>query len=329
MPLRPTSTLAERALLAALVLSAGRLAAATVAPVVRPLARAECPAAAARVAATERAFAAAARAGGPAIRAAFLTYIADSGAVLAGPGLVRRAELERSPVRPGLLLWRPAFVFASGAGDLGFSTGPSESHPGDGSGRVGHGHYATIWARQPDGTFRFLVDVGTQHDAPAAGMPRATDPAPAAEPPLAGALACPPAPDAAPPATVAAALAADSAYAAAAAGSWRAGARHHAPDVRLHRTGRYPLTGVAAADSLAAWDAPLAARALGHGVARSGDFAWTRGTYALGPADAPAESGAFLRVWRVQPDGAWRLAVEIISPAPPPRRADARQGQRH
>jgi ketosteroid isomerase-like protein len=76
----------------------------------------------------------------------------------------------------------------------------------------------------------------------------------------------------------------------------------------------------AAGDSVAAWDAPLAARAAHVGVARSGDFAWARGTYALGPADAPAETGAFLRVWRLQPDRTWKLAVEVISPGGPPRR---------
>ena len=76
-----------------------------------------------------------------------------------------------------------------------------------------------------------------------------------------------------------------------------------------------------ATESCAAWDAPLGAPAAAAiGVARSGDFAWVRGTYALGPADAPAETGAFLRVWR-HDVAAWTLAVEVLSPARPPRPA--------
>lgn len=318
--------LVERALVAALVLYAGRLAADTVGPVARPAARLlagqGCADAERRVAATERAFAATARAGGPAVRAAFLAFIADSGAVLAGPGLVRRAQLEASPPRPGHLYWRPEFVFASAAGDLGFSTGPAESHPGDAGGPVGHSHYSTVWALQPDGSYRFLADIGTSHDAPGAGMARATDPVDPA-PPSTAPLDCPAAPEVAPASAVAAARAADSAYAAAVARSWREGARLHAADVRLHRGGRHPLVGRAVADSVAAWDVPFATRARHTAVARSGDFAWTRGTYALGPAAAPTETGAFLRVWRRQPDGSWKLAVEIVSPGGPPRRADS------
>jgi hypothetical protein len=320
---RPLLVLAERSLLAALVLYGGTLAASTLRPVALPVARAVaqgagCAAAAARVAATERAFAAAAKATN--VRDAFVAYIADSGAVLGGPGLSRRADIAQSPVRPGALLWGPEVVFASAAGDLGFSTGPSESYASAApDARPSHGHFATIWAQQPDGSYRFLADIGTPHAAPAPGMigvaTLPTHAAPAAD------ARCPDAPAVAPTDAVAAAAAADSIYAAEAARGWRAAARLHAADVRVHRGGRYPLVGRAARDSVAAWgDAALAAPRAALGVARSGDFAWTRGTYALGPADAPAETGAFLRVWR-HDGAAWRLAVEVLSPARPPRPA--------
>ncbi|MDF1503186.1 hypothetical protein PYV61_09540, partial [Roseisolibacter sp. H3M3-2] len=197
--------LVERALLAALVLSASRAAAGVVPTVVPAVARAaECPEATARVAATERAFSSAARAGGAAIRASFLAFIADSGGIVQGAGLIRRADLEASPPRPGQLLWRPEVVFTSADGDLGYSTGPSESHAGDGSGRVVHGHYSSIWGRQPDGSYRFLADIGTAHPAPADGMARATDAGPASEPALTGPLAGATAPAAALRAAVAA-----------------------------------------------------------------------------------------------------------------------------
>ncbi|MGZ9246959.1 MAG: hypothetical protein ACXW61_14330 [Gemmatirosa sp.] len=319
---RPLLVLAERSLLASLVLYGGVLVASTLRPVAHVVAQtAGCAAAAARVAATERAFAAAAKA--TSVRDAFLAYIADSGAVLGGPGLSRREDIAKSPVGPGALLWGPEVVFASAAGDLGFSTGPSESYASAAAdAKPNHGHYATIWARQPDGTYRFLIDIGSSHPAPTAGMAAvATLPAtlPTGETPAADAR-CSDAPAIASASAVAGAAAADSAYAADAARSWRAAARLHAADVRVQRGGRFPIVGRAAHDSVAAWDAPLAASRAALGVARSGDFAWVRGTYALGPANAPAEAGAFLRVWRH--DGtAWRLAVEVLSPARPPRPA--------
>jgi hypothetical protein len=254
------------------------------------------------------------------VRDAFVAYIADSGAVLGGPGLTRRDDIANSPVRPGMLLWGPEVVFTSAAGDLGFSTGPAESYPSAApDARPSHSHFATIWAQQPDGSYRFLADIGSPHAAPTAGMATVASlptlpAAPAAD------ARCASAPATAPASAVAAATAADSAYAAAAARSWREGARVYAVDARLHRGGHHPLLGRAAADSVARWDAPLAAPAAALGVARSADFAWVRGTYALGPSGTPNETGAFLRVWR-HDGSAWRLAVEVLSPARPPRRA--------
>ena len=318
--MRPRSPilLVERALLASLVLYAGTLAAAPLRPVARAIGFTECASATARVAATERAFAAAARAG--TVRDAFVAYIADSGAVLGGPGLTRRDDLARSPVRPGMLLWGPEVVFTSAAGDLGFSTGPAESYASAApDARPNHSHFATIWAQQPDGSYRFLADIGSPHGAPTADMATVAALPTATTSPVADAR-CASAPATAPASAVAAAAAADSAYAAAAARSWREGAHAYAADARLHHGGHHPLLGRAATDSIASWNAPLAAPAAALGVARSADFAWVRGTYALGPAGAPRESGAFLRVWRH--DGtAWRLAVEVLSPSRPPRRA--------
>ncbi len=320
---RPLVALVERTLLVALVLSAGSASAATLrraaTPVVRAVAQANgCAAATLRVAATERAFAAAAKVTN--VRDAFVAYIADSGAVLGGPRPSRKADIAASPVRPGALLWGPEVVFTSAAGDLGFSTGPSESYPSAApDAKPGHGHFSTIWALQADGSYRFLADIGISHAAPADGMIGvATLPAPTATP--AADAHCSDAPAAASPAAIAAAQAADSAYAATAARSWRAAASMHAMDVRVHRGGRHPLVGRAAHDSVAAWDAPLGAPAAQIGVARSGDFAWTRGTYVIGSTVTPSETGNFLRVWRH--DGtAWKLAVEVLSPGRPPRPA--------
>jgi hypothetical protein len=130
------------------------------------------------------------------VRDAFVAYIADSGAVLGGPGLTRREDLARSPVRPGALLWGPEVVFTSAAGDLGFSTGPAESYPSAApDARPSHSHFATIWAQQPDGSYRFLADIGSPHAAPAAGMATvATLPAAIRRPerPMPGARARPP-----------------------------------------------------------------------------------------------------------------------------------------
>jgi len=64
---------------------------------------------------------------------------------------------------PGELLWRARYVAVAPSGDLAFSAGPSLLR---GAGRSSGGFYLTIWRRQPDGSWRFVLDQGA--DMPAA-----------------------------------------------------------------------------------------------------------------------------------------------------------------
>ena len=55
----------------------------------------------------------------------------------------------------------------STAGDLGYSTGPYEFRK-DAADAVpaSFGNYITIWKRQPDGTLKVLIDLGTANPRP-------------------------------------------------------------------------------------------------------------------------------------------------------------------
>ena len=55
----------------------------------------------------------------------------------------------------GDLLWRAQYVAVSPGGDLAFSAGPSVLKA---AGHASGGYYLTIWKRQPDGSWKFLVD---------------------------------------------------------------------------------------------------------------------------------------------------------------------------
>lgn len=54
-------------------------------------------------------------------------------------------------------------------------------------------------------------------------------------------------------------------------------------------------------------------------VARSGDFGYTVGNYAIRPADdddaEPLSYGMYLTVWRRQEDGSWKVTADIGNPA--------------
>ncbi len=81
------------------------------------------------------------------------------------------------------LQWWPLWAGVASSGDLGFTTGP---YSFDGKRR---GHYFTVWARQPDGRWKWIFDGGTSSDAtdepdwrtPAAYLPPAAPAAGSAE----------------------------------------------------------------------------------------------------------------------------------------------------
>ncbi len=57
-------------------------------------------------------------------------------------------------------------------------------------------------------------------------------------------------------------------------------------------------------------------------VARSGDIAWTQGSYDMTANDAKGkpvnEHGKFLEVWKKQADGSWKCAVDSFNADEPP-----------
>ena len=65
-----------------------------------------------------------------------------------------------------VLTWKPVEADVADSGELGYTWGTYEFRgpPGpDGKSRVGTGHYVTIWKRQADGAWRFVLDTGNPH----------------------------------------------------------------------------------------------------------------------------------------------------------------------
>jgi ketosteroid isomerase-like protein len=57
-------------------------------------------------------------------------------------------------------------------------------------------------------------------------------------------------------------------------------------------------------------------------LARSGELGYTYGRYQLTATDAEGQSvtryGKYVTIWKKQPDGAWRVVVDIGNASPPP-----------
>jgi len=101
--------------------------------------------------------------------AAFLAY-ADEGSVLLRDGslpLVGKAALRdhllSNPAGNISLTWKPLFAEMAKSGDFGYTYGTfvvrSKANPEE---TVSDGCYVSIWKKQPDGSWKWVLDTGTQ-----------------------------------------------------------------------------------------------------------------------------------------------------------------------
>jgi ketosteroid isomerase-like protein len=224
---------------------------------------------------------------------------------------------QTNPAPTGLLTWWPTYADVSRAGDLGWTTGPYEfrDNPTDKE-PSGTGHFVTLWRKQTDGSFKFVLDFGIRHAAPAsaetvlqytpsipknAGRGNADVDAEAARSSLLEAES---------------ELAKDSAS----KGSGVALLAHADDAFRLYRQNNFPVVGresvrrgLEGKTDVVTW------RATKADVARSGDLGYAYGTYELKskPADKePAERGNYMRIWKRE-GGKWRVVLDVTNPVHP------------
>ena len=266
----------------------------------------ELPHALALMIETERAFAARALVIG--WKQAFLEYFADDaiGFEKGQAGLAKEQIRGRPDPPPDFrLIWEPRYGDAAASGELGYLTGPVQSIlPTRNNGRPGHSLYTSVWKRQRDGTFKVVLDVGT--DTPravtfAAGFTRA-----ASANRFSGDYD-----DNTPPLAAADGVL-NSALRTGQAAAYRG---RLAPGVRFHRRNRMPVVGDRDVTRwLASQPAYAAADARFSEAARSGDLGYTLGTYALGPRQKPSELGFYARIWVRERNGQWKIAMDILQP---------------
>ena len=99
----------------------------------------------------------------------FMSYIAEDVRFYSA-GVMRTGRL---PFREGWakgfadpnwsISWAPLYAEATHSADLGYTTGSFEIHEKspDGTPLVRKGSYVTIWRKQPDGTWKVALDIGS------------------------------------------------------------------------------------------------------------------------------------------------------------------------
>jgi ketosteroid isomerase-like protein len=204
--------------------------------------------------------------------------------------------------------WAPVYGDIAAAGDLGWNTGPLLfAARGGEQGR--HGMFFSVWKRQPDGSFRVVLDIGS--DTPSAVVPLDEPPHSSWRPGLGVAAGA----DAAAARAELLAIERDFLAEASAGGIARAYAGRLADDARVHRPGAMPVVGRAALDGwTAAQDAKFGGEPLFADVSRSGELGYAWGSYErLGGG---SDAGYFARVWKKDAAGTWRIVMDTVSPVP-------------
>ena len=245
-------------------------------------------------------------------RDAFMTYIADDG-LLFRPGAVNGKKwMTEHPVPPSdkrpLLAWQPSFAGIAASGDLGFTTGPWEAKPDVNDEKPsGYGHFVTVWKKQPDGSWRFVVDLDISH--PQSGGPQTIW---KPEEKKSNAKV-----NTVDVGTVRNALLEhDRAYSQASLkeGTVKAFNSYASPDVRLYRNGSLPFIGrTASATALASNKGQVSWAPIAGDVSRSGDLGYTHGTYEITDTAKVTERGSYVRIWKNE-GGQWRVVLDVTNP---------------
>lgn len=267
---------------------------------------------------TERAFAKMGAEKG--IRDSFLAYLADDGVLFRPAPVNGKQWMSARPARPGLLAWEPTFAYVSRAGDLGYDTGPWEfREKGPDDKPIGYGYFVTVWKKQPDGTWKFVVDLGTSNPSPTSANKGWQPPADEGKKEKSAKKKVNV------EAEQASLLNLDREFskASVAQGLVDAYLSYLADDVRFYREGAFPVTGrEAARAALSEKQGVMNWQPVKAGVSISGDLGYTYGTYDFKGSGADgkeaAENGGYARVWKKQANGKWKVVLDILNPAPPP-----------
>lgn len=243
-------------------------------------------------------------------RDAFLHFLHDDAVTVGSYGPVTGKEsLRKQKPDASLLSWRVSFCDISSAGDLGYNIGPwkffasrTDSLP------VAWGHFHSIWKKQPDGSWKNMLDIGISHDSLFADETLHTSALP-----LRASTTKTPALQA----TISLMNQEKSFLAAVNEQGAMAYLNNASKEIRFSRQGEHPI--VTAADK-AAFLKRISLysnqKLVDGGIAASGDLGYVYGTVdASVTVDERQETkrGTYLRIWKKEDGKNWKIVLDVLT----------------
>lgn len=246
------------------------------------------------------------------MRDAFLANLADDAVLFRPDPVPGKKWMNDNPPDSGRLSWEPSYGEVSRAGDMGFTTGPYEYRSAGENPRIGYGHFVTVWKKQADGVWKAAIDFGTPHAKPEHPDVLALRPGNGVKTEKAKANVA---------AERTRLLEADQMFGAAAEkNAVEAYATHTASDILFLRLRQQLVAGRdAVGKELEKKPGTLTWKPIAADVSSSGDLGYTYGTGEFRSAEAgtPPHTGHYLRVWRRDAKGPWRVALDLMLLVPP------------
>jgi len=236
------------------------------------------------------------------VQASFLKHSAPDGIVFSPEPVLAKAAFAEPRPKGKPLVWWPLWAGIARSGDLGFTTGPYtfDGKPG--------GYYFTVWAKQPDGSWKWLFDGGPPSDQTGA----APKDSPVAYARLSERKAGSPA-----RAMTEVTQAEKALHAQARSDVKAAFLAVVADDGRIVGSRARPPANRAELEAeLATRPASILYAPLGGSASKAGDMAWTYGAASWTARDGSAQRGHYVRIWRNDKAG-WRLLFDELLAAPP------------
>lgn len=236
-------------------------------------------------------------------KAAFLNYIADDGVLFLPDRVNGREYWNGRGESKGLLSWAPNYADISANGILGYTTGNWDYRPDGRDGKpVAFGEFITLWLRGPDGRYKFVVDIGIDHERPAAYSTEWTTAAKNTK-------------DLNEKGSSAADSSAGFYAAVAAQGPVKAYRAYASDELRAYREGKLPLVGKANVIAALKKDEGTIAFAKRSVFFGSADLAYNTNTYTRTVAGKVVEKGNTVQIWKLT-RGKWQIVLDVFKPVP-------------